>query len=172
MFSGLKGNYTEEDYPDALDKYGMSKILGEIDSFDALTIRTSIIGPSLKGDHGLMDWFFNQTDSCQGYSNYMFSALTNFELSKIISELIIPDRTISGIYHIGSDKISKLELLLLMKYYGQRDIAIIEKNEPVCDRSLSSKKFAEKTSYRASAWSDLIEESLKQTDMGDRHVKK
>ena len=172
VFSGNKGNYTEEDYTDADDKYGICKILGEIDSVNSLTIRTSIIGPSLKGDSGLMDWFFNQSESCFGYSNYIFSALTTFELSKIISELIIPDRSISGIYHIGSNRISKLDLLRLLSHYGQKKITIIEKNEPLCDRSLSSKKFSDKKLYREPAWTTMIEEMLQLTNMRAKDVKK
>ena len=44
VFSGEKGNYTEDDLSDAFDLYGMSKNLGEVRSDGCLTIRTSIIG--------------------------------------------------------------------------------------------------------------------------------
>ena len=48
VFSGKKGNYTEDDFRDADDVYGRSKALGEIINDKDLTIRTSIIGPELK----------------------------------------------------------------------------------------------------------------------------
>src|SRR5262249_15888388 len=45
VFSGKKGNYREEDTPDAEDLYGRSKLLGEvIDDDNTITVRTSIIG--------------------------------------------------------------------------------------------------------------------------------
>ena len=42
VFSGKKGNYTEDDFRDADDVYGRSKALGEIINDKDLTIRTSI----------------------------------------------------------------------------------------------------------------------------------
>ena len=47
-FSGLKGRYLESDVTDAKDIYGVSKMLGEVDNFNTLTLRTSIIGQELK----------------------------------------------------------------------------------------------------------------------------
>ena len=64
VFSGKKGNYTEEDIPDAQDVYGRSKALGEIINDKDLTIRTSIIGPELKKNgEGLFHWFMMQQGS-------------------------------------------------------------------------------------------------------------
>ena len=48
VFSGAKGNYTEDDFRDADDVYGRSKALGEVINEKDLTIRTSIVGPELK----------------------------------------------------------------------------------------------------------------------------
>ena len=44
VFSGEKGNYIESDNPDPKDLYGRSKLIGEIDYPNCLTLRTSIIG--------------------------------------------------------------------------------------------------------------------------------
>ena len=61
VFSGNKGNYTENDFRDADDVYGRSKALGEVVNEKDLTIRTSIIGPELKKNgEGLFHWFMNQ----------------------------------------------------------------------------------------------------------------
>ena len=43
VFSGRRGNYSEIDVPDAEDLYGRTKLLGEVNQSDCLTIRTSII---------------------------------------------------------------------------------------------------------------------------------
>src|SRR3954453_3252906 len=47
VFRGDRGAYTESDAPDAADLYGRSKLLGEVDQTNAVTLRTSIIGPEL-----------------------------------------------------------------------------------------------------------------------------
>src|SRR5207244_2190179 len=48
VFSGRRGDYSEDDNPDPVDLYGRSKLLGEVDGSGVLTIRTSIIGRELE----------------------------------------------------------------------------------------------------------------------------
>ena len=60
FFLGDKGNYTEEDSPDAIDIYGKSKHLGETLYPYAVTLRTSTIGHELETAHGLLNWFLTQ----------------------------------------------------------------------------------------------------------------
>ena len=48
VFLGVKGNYSEKDIPDCKDVYGLTKLLGEVDSPNHLTLRTSIIGHEIK----------------------------------------------------------------------------------------------------------------------------
>ena len=55
VFSGAKGNYSEEDFADAGDVYGKSKILGEVDYPNAITLRISTIGHELHSKQGLLD---------------------------------------------------------------------------------------------------------------------
>ncbi|MBC7997490.1 MAG: sugar nucleotide-binding protein, partial [Leptolyngbya sp.] len=49
VFSGERGNYAETDRPDPEDMYGQSKLLGEVQTGNCLTIRTSIIGRQIQG---------------------------------------------------------------------------------------------------------------------------
>src|SRR5438093_5154695 len=44
VFSGRTGAYTEDDIPDPVDLYGRSKLLGEVETPKATTLRTSMIG--------------------------------------------------------------------------------------------------------------------------------
>ena len=60
VFSGARGNYTEDDTPDAVDVYGLSKYLGEVVGAGALTLRTSIIGHELSSSRSLLNWFLSQ----------------------------------------------------------------------------------------------------------------
>ena len=70
VFSGKKGNYSEEDIKDGIGYYARSKSLGEIINDKDLTFRTSFIGPELKADgSGLFHWFMTQSGSISGYKN-------------------------------------------------------------------------------------------------------
>lgn len=59
VFSGTIGNYTESMLPDADDLYGRSKLLGEVDYPNAITLRTSIIGREIGTRNGLVEWFLD-----------------------------------------------------------------------------------------------------------------
>ena len=61
VFSGKTGGYTETSFPDADDLYGRSKLLGEVDYPNAVTLRTSIIGHELGSRNGLLEWFLGQS---------------------------------------------------------------------------------------------------------------
>ena len=83
MFSlGHKGFYTEKDIPDPIDLYGRSKVLGEINYKNSITIRKSVIGHELSSNFGLLEWFLNQKNKVNGYKKAIFSGLTVLELAK------------------------------------------------------------------------------------------
>jgi dTDP-4-dehydrorhamnose reductase len=60
VFSGSRGLYSEDDTPDPVDLYGLSKVLGEVTTAPHLTLRASMIGPQLRGREGLLAWFLAQ----------------------------------------------------------------------------------------------------------------
>lgn len=125
VFSGTRGNYTEEDQPDGIGIYARSKALGEVVYGDHLTFRTSIIGPELKENGiGLMDWFFRQHGTIQGYTNAIWTGVTTLALAKAILYAI--EKKISGLYHlVNGNTISKFDLLVLCKeVFNKRDLNI------------------------------------------------
>jgi dTDP-4-dehydrorhamnose reductase len=139
VFSGLKGDYTENDLPDGTSVYAQSKQLGEIISDKHLTIRTSIIGPELKKDGiGLFLWFMKQTGKIKGYQNVLWNGVTTLELAKATEEMI--KQQITGLYQLGSSqKISKYSLLKLIKeVFGKNDVEIIQDHAIVLDRSIKN----------------------------------
>ena len=139
VFSGLKGAYTEDDFPDGTSVYAQSKQLGEINSDKHLTIRTSIIGPELKEDGiGLFFWFMKQTGKVKGYRNVFWNGVTTLELAKTTEELI--KQKITGLYHLGSiQKISKYSLLkLIQDVFGKNDVEIIPDNVIALDRTIKN----------------------------------
>jgi len=156
VFSGSKGNYLEEDFPDANDLYGRSKLLGEVVSSNSITLRTSIIGHELHSSHGLVGWFLKQRGEIKGYSRAIFSGLPTCELARIIGDYVLIKPELSGLYHLSSSPISKYELLKLIKKAYKRDIKIKADEKLVIDRSLNSSKFQQDFSYRPRPWLELI----------------
>ena len=157
VFSGRKGNYKETDVVDAVDLYGKSKYLGEVNCKNAITLRTSIIGHELNSSHGLVEWFLRQNTSCVGYAKAVFSGIPTVVLAEIIRDVVIPRRSLHGVYHISSTPITKLDLLrLISKVYG-KTIEILVDNSVVVDRSLNSTRFQRKTGYKMPEWNELIQ---------------
>lgn len=120
VFSGDKGYYCESDQPDARDLYGQSKLLGEVNYPNTVTLRTSIIGHELKSRHGLLSWFLAQGGTCRGYTKAIFSGLPTVILADIVGKIVIQHPNLTGIYHVGAEPISKYKLLTIMaSVYGK-----------------------------------------------------
>jgi dTDP-4-dehydrorhamnose reductase len=168
VFSGKKGNYLETDQSDAEDLYGRTKFLGEVVYPHCVTLRTSIIGRELKSRLGLIEWFLAQTGTIHGYTRANFSGFTTDELSRIIMERVIPNPSLSGLYHVSSDPILKYDLLLLAKEAFKKQIEILPDSEFVCDRSLISTRFREATGYQPPSWRNMIEEMAANSSFYER----
>ncbi len=156
VFSGAKGMYREDDFADAHDLYGRSKYLGEVDYPNAVTLRTSIIGPELGSAHGLLGWFLAQSGRVKGFSRAIFSGLPTVELARVTRDFVIPRPRMCGVYHVSSAPIDKCELLrLFARVYGVS--TEIEPDERlVIDRSLDSTKFRGLTGYAPPEWPELV----------------
>lgn len=157
VFSGLKGNYLESDFPDAYDLYGRSKLLGEVDYPHAITLRTSIIGHELSGNKSLLGWFLAQQGTVKGFTRAIFSGLPTVELSRVVCDFVLPRPDLHGLYHVAAKSINKFDLLkLVAKIYG-KDIEIIPSDEIVIDRSLNADCFQEASGYMAPDWPVLVQ---------------
>jgi dTDP-4-dehydrorhamnose reductase len=158
VFEGTRGNYTEDDRPDATDLYGKSKNLGEVIDDNCLTLRTSIIGRELTTSHGLVEWVLsNRGKTVKGFSNAIFSGFPTVVLADIISDLVVDHPNLSGLYHVSSEPINKLDLLTLIKKNYELDIEIEPFADFRIDRSLNSSRFREVTNFQPSPWSEMIE---------------
>lgn len=156
VFSGEKGNYTEDDLADAQDLYGRSKFLGEVYHPHTITLRTSIIGRELQSAHGLVGWFLSQEGACKGYRKAIFSGLPTVVLAQLIRDVVIPRPDLSGLYHVAAEPISKYDLLkLLASEYG-KSIEIVPDDRVVVDRSLNANRFKAATGYAALKWPELV----------------
>jgi len=158
VFNGKKGNYLESDPSDAEDLYGRTKFLGEVSYPHCITLRTSIIGREIKNRLGLIEWFLSQQGTIHGYRKAIYTGFTTDELSRIISDYVIPNSSLSGVMNVSSEKISKYDLLMLTKKAFKKDIEIIPDDEFFCDRSLDSSRFRQLTGYQPPSWENMIQE--------------
>lgn len=158
IFSGRKGFYSEEDIADPADIYGRSKLLGELDYGNTLTIRKSVIGHELLTKKGLLEWFLDQNNSIQGYKNVIFSGITVLELAKLIEKYIIPKKDLKGILNISGESISKFDLLKIIADIYKKKIYIIPNEVIKVNRSLNGSRFNKLTGYRVKSWPLLIKD--------------
>jgi dTDP-4-dehydrorhamnose reductase len=158
VFSGEKGNYREDDPSDAIDLYGKSKYLGEVNEQHCITLRTSMIGRELSHKKSLLEWFLAQKGSIKGFKKAIFSGFTTRELSRIIEMILTQHPYASGIYHVSSDPISKFDLLSLIKEGLNLPVEIIPDKSFVCDRSLDYSKFRQEFGYNPPTWEEMIKE--------------
>lgn len=136
VFSGKKGGYSEDDLKDGEDHYAKTKALGEVINNRDLTFRTSIIGPEIKKNGtGLFHWFMTQKGPINGFTNVYWTGVTTLELAKVIDKAI--DQDLTSLYHlVTDDKISKYDLIDLIKEIWDKDIEIIKYNDIKSDKSL------------------------------------
>lgn len=156
VFSGQTGMYVEGDAPDAHDLYGRTKLLGEVDYPNAVTLRTSIIGHELSGARSLINWFLAQDTRTQGFTKAIFSGLPTVEIARLIRDHIIPNDTLHGLYHVSADPINKFDLLTLVAQTYGKKISIEANESVIIDRSLNSDRFRKAAGYTPKPWPELV----------------
>jgi dTDP-4-dehydrorhamnose reductase len=156
VFSGAKGMYRETDCADATDMYGRSKLLGEVQDPQAVTLRKSVIGPELAGAHGLLGWFLAQRGRTRGFTRAIFSGLTTLELARVLRDVVLPRTELHGVLHLAAEPISKYQLLtLIARVYGS-SIEIEADDGLAIDRSLDAGLFHRLTGYSAPSWPEMV----------------
>jgi len=157
VFSGKKGNYSDNSYKDTKDLYGLSKNKGEVKNKFTTTIRTSFIGPELNTKKSLLSWFLNEKKFVRGYGKAFFSGITSLELSKIIYNYFIKKNILQNkIINIGSRRTSKFTLLTKIRKIFKKNINIVRYQNFIIDRSLDSKKFRKLTRYKVVKWDKML----------------
>jgi len=158
VFKGDRGNYSEDDISDATDLYGKSKNLGEVSSENCLTLRTSIIGHELGSTHSLLDWFLsNRGGKVKGYAEAIYSGFPTVVFASIIDNLVHAHPTLSGLYQVSSDAISKYDLLRLINDAYDAGITIERDDDFRIDRSLDSTRFRSETGFAPWDWKSMVE---------------
>lgn len=142
VFSGKRGQYSEDDLRDGPTFYDRSKALGELEDDKNLTLRQSIIGPDIKKNGiGLLNWFMQQQGPLNGFTGALWTGLTTLQLAKVIEEAA--KSKAHGLHHIVPDHyISKYELLgLFNKHLRNGEVSIAPVDKISVNKSLKRTKF-------------------------------
>ena len=137
VFSGKRGQYTEDDLRDGTTFYDRSKALGEIENYKDLTMRQSIVGPDINPNGiGLLNWFMQQHGEVTGYTGAMWTGQTTLQLAKTMEEAA-KERVHGLVNTVPDTSISKCDLLSLFnKYIRKEKVTIIPVNKMAADKSL------------------------------------
>lgn len=157
VFDGKKGNYSEADKPNSVDIYGLSKLLGEINTDKSLTLRTSIIGHEIGTSVSLIDWCLSQEEQILGYRKAVFSGLPTIEVSKVIERILIREEKITGLFNLAAEPINKFNLLQHVVTRYNKKLKVLPSQDIEIDRSLDATRFNTITSYRPPSWNILID---------------
>jgi len=162
VFSGSEGSYLEDATPNALDYYGKTKGLGEINSKSSLTIRSSMIGPELYNKTELFEWIINNKEKeINGFSRVMYSGVTTVYMAKLVADLIDNHKNLSGIYNIASKPISKFELLHLINDNFDLGLIINDNKTVISNKTLNASKIEKVIGFQPPSWDELIFELKK-----------
>ena len=157
VFSGKRGQYTEDDLRDGASFYDRSKALGELEDDKNITLRNSIVGPDInpKGI-GLLNWFMQQKGEVTGYTGAMWTGQTTLQLAKTME--VAAKEKAHGLYNTVPDtSISKCDLLgLFNKYIRKEKVTIIPVNNMVVDKSLKRTRW--EFSYKIPDYEQMVSE--------------
>lgn len=157
VFSGERGDYSESDPSDAADLYGKSKYLGEALPANALVLRTSIIGRELANKVSLLEWFLSmRKGQVMGFRRAWWSGVTTNHLSGLVGDIIRTHPDLTGLYQVSSGKISKYDLLLLLRDAYSIDVEIKADDAFFCDRSLLGERLRTAIGYECPSWPELL----------------
>lgn len=142
VFSGKRGNYTEDDFRDGETFYDRSKALGELEDGKNITLRNSIVGPDINENGiGLMNWFMKQSGTVNGFTKAIWTGQTTLQLAKTM-EVAAKEKAF-GLYNtVPESFINKYELLKLFNHYLRNDELIVNPIEGInLDKSLVRTRF-------------------------------
>lgn len=125
VFDGSRGDYREEDTPNPLSVYALSKLEGErqvaAEDPQAIIARVNLFGWSLKGTRSLSEFFFYNLQAgkqVKGFTDVYFCPLLANHLAQVLLKML--EGGLSGLYHVVSPEcLSKYEFgLRLARKFG------------------------------------------------------
>ena len=162
VFSGTKGQYTEDDIPDGVTFYDRTKALGELNDDKNITLRNSIVGPDINQNGiGLLNWFMQQEGELNGFTKAIWTGQTTLQLAKTM-EVAAKERAV-GLYNaVPNESINKYELLQLFNKYFKHNTVTIHPIEGVkADKSLKRTRYD--FSYKIPDYEKMVAEAAEWT---------
>ncbi len=158
VFSGLKGGYTEQDTPDPVDLYGRSKLLGETEPGEALTLRTSVVGREIHDHWSLFEWVLaSRRTAVRGFDKAIYSGVTTRVLAEIVERIFEDHRDLTGVWQVASEPITKYRLVGELNDRLDLGMEIARDASFVCDRSLHGAAFATATGIEVPSWEEMLD---------------
>lgn len=160
VFSGKRGQYTEDDLPDGETFYDRSKALGELEDGKNITLRNSIVGPDINPRGiGLLNWFMQQSGEINGFTKAMWTGQTTLQLAKTME--VAAREKAHGLYNTVPDhSISKYDLLGLFNHYLRGDSITIHPIEGInADKSLKRTRY--EFNYLIPDYEQMVEDLAK-----------
>ena len=136
VFSGKRGQYTENDFPDGESYYDRTKALGELNDSKNLTFRNSIIGPDINENGiGLFNWFMKQEKEINGFEKSIWTGVTTLTLAKAMHKA--SQQRLTGLYNlVNNEVITKYNLVCLFNKYSGKELVINKIDGISHDKSL------------------------------------
>ena len=169
VFNGEIGDYSENDYPEPLNKYALSKLNGEnqvkINFKNYLIIRTNIYGSHLTNNKSsLVEWAIDKlkkNEAINGFDDVFFNPVFTLQLAMVIDFLLRLE--FRGLINVGCNEVvSKFSFLInIAKKFNLNENLIIRST------SKNHKFLAQRpmnTSLNNSLLESLIDKKLKLTD--------
>lgn len=159
VFSGKRGNYNEQDRPDASDIYGLSKSKAEKLNPNSLIIRSSMIGREIYNKTEFLEWIISSKNTeISGYNQSFYSGVSTIWMSNTIEIILKNFNSLRGLYNVSSVPITKFKLANLINNKFNLNITIKESNQINSNKVLISSKFVNETGILKPSWEDLIDE--------------
>lgn len=143
VFDGRRGDYRIEETPNSVDPYGLSKRLGELVPESArenvVVLRTSMVGPELATNRGLLAWFLSQPGPVNGWRNHRWNGITTLAWAELCLGIAEGRSSLGpGVHQPATESVvTKLELLELFGRVFGHDVDINPmETEIAVDRSL------------------------------------
>lgn len=134
VFDGDKGMYREEEAPNPINYYGLSKLLGEVatlsamDKENVLVVRVSGLygySPTGKRNFGInvLEKLLRGEEVRAFYDQYLSPTYTYFLSRRLIDVL---EREIRGVLHLAGERLSRLEFAQLIAKVLGADAELIK----------------------------------------------
>ena len=95
--------YTEDDFPDAEDLYGKSKLLGASQFNELIILRTSMVGHEISTSKSLPIMVFIAKKQEEGYRNAIFTGLPTIEIACFLKDYLKFNEKLNGLFHLSSE---------------------------------------------------------------------